>query len=294
MIGVSIAFVPMLQAFGGTESQTAFQKAVTILSVIAAATMMLIFFSTKERIQPATKTITMKQSFSALLKNKPLMLIIISMIISNSLMTVMQTVLVFFAKYNLGDPNIVSMLTIVMFIPLVIGTAITGTLSKKFGKKQTLIFITLFRAVALMAMYFTGYSNLVLVYVFYGLNGLFLGITTVLMTSMLADCIVYSEWSTGIRSDGLSFSMRTFMAKLASAIGGGLSALLLAVYGYQAGTEVSVFTMNGIYQMISLFPAIAAVIGVIPLFFYSISADKLKAMTKQIEERAQRTEAAVE
>jgi len=85
------------------------------------------------------------------------------------------------------------MLTIVMFIPLIIGAAIMGTLSKKFGKRQNLIFITLLRSIALMAMYFTGCSKLVLIYVFYGLNGLLIGISTVLLTSMFADCIVYSE-----------------------------------------------------------------------------------------------------
>ncbi len=290
IIGVSIVFVPMVNAFGGTSSQAAFQKAVIILAVIAAATMMLIFFSTKERVQPTQRTVTIKESFRALFTNKPLMLVIISFIISNSFMTIMQAMVVFFAQYNLGDSNLVSILTICMFIPLLIGAGLTGVIAKAFGKKNTLIYSTLLRALVLFVFYFVGYDNMIAIYIFYAINGLLIGIPIVLLTSMISDCVVYSEWKTGIRSDGLSFSMRTFMAKLASAIGGGLSAFILALYGYVANNPVSEFTQTGIFNTMSIFPAAAAVVGIIPIFFYSLTQDKVVEMTKEIEERKAQAE----
>lgn len=275
LFGVSVVFVPMLQAFGGTKSQGAFQTAVIILSVIGAVTMMLIFFSTKERVQSTNRTVTLKESFRALVTNKPLMLIIISSVIINSIMSVMQAMLVFFAEYNLGNASLVSILTLVMFAPLLIGTALTGVISRKLGKKQTLIYASVLRALVLFVLFLAGYKNIYTVYIFTGLYGLMFGMSTVLLTSMIADCVVYSESKTGIRADGLSFSMRTFMAKVSGAIGGGLSAMLLAAYGYVANNPVSEFTQGGIFNAMSLFPAIVTMIGVVPIFFYSVSKEKV-------------------
>ncbi len=285
IIGVSVAFVPMLQAFGGTSSPLAFQKTVIIFSVIAGAAMMFIFFSTKERVEPTQKTITVKESLGALIHNKPLMLILVSFVVTSSITSIMQAIALFFAQYNLGDAGLVSILTMVMFIPLVIGSAFTAVISKKLGKKRTLILSAILRAMILLIFYFIGYQNLTAVFIFYALNGLLIGMSTILLTSMIADCVIYSEWKTGIRADGLSFSMRTFIAKISSAIGGGLSAVLLAAYGYAANQPVSAITQEGIFHIISLLPAIAALVGVIPIFFYSLTQAKVEAMTSEIEER---------
>jgi sugar (glycoside-pentoside-hexuronide) transporter len=285
IIGVSVAFVPMLQVFGGTGSSFAFQKTVTIFSCIAGAAMMFIFFSTKERVEPAKKMITVKESLGALIHNKPLMLILISFVITSSITTIMQSIALFFAQYNLGDAGLISMLTMVMFIPLVVGSALTAVISKKLGKKRTLIVSAILRAIILFAFYITGYSNLTAVFIFYALNGLLIGMSTILLTSMIADCVVYSEWKMGIRADGLSFSMRTFVAKISGAIGGGLSAVILAAYGYTANQPISDFTQKGIFNIISLFPAIAALAGVIPIFFYTLTQSKVEEMTGEIEMR---------
>jgi len=285
VIGISVAAVPLLEAFGGIGSASAYRTVAIIMAVICAAGMITMFFTTKERVKPENRTVTLKESFGALIKNKPLMLIIVSFIVTNSIMAITQAITVFFAEYNLGNAELVPLITMSMFIPLLIGTGLTGLVSKRIGKKKTLIFSSLLRAVSLLALYFTGFTNLTTVLVFNAISGFFLAFPLVLLTSMISDCVVFSEWKTGIRGDGLSFSMRTFMAKLASAIGGGLSAVLLAAYGYVSSQPVTEFTQAGIFNMMSLFPAIAAFVGIIPIFFYTLTQEKVEKMTLEIEER---------
>jgi len=246
-------------------------------------TMMLIFFTTKERVKPDKVKSSVKESFKVIFKNKPLMLVIASFVISMSIMTITQAVMVFFAQYNLGDAGLVPVITIAMFIPLLLGTALAGPLAKKLGKKKLFIYSNILRAVALFAFFFVGYQSLPFVLLFVALNGFLVGIPLVLLTAMLADGVVYAQWKLGIRNDGLVFSMRTFMSKISSAIGGGLAAFLLGIYGYVANAEQTQQTLNGIFHMNTIWPAVATVLGIIPFLFYDLTDKKVIEITAELE-----------
>jgi len=290
IVGTNLVVVPMLEGFGGLESPGAYRTVAIIFGVICMITMMTIFFSTKERVEPDKEKTSVKESFKVIFKNKPLILAIISFVIIMSITTIMQAVMVFFAKDNLGDANLVPLLTIALFIPLLVGTALAGTLAKKFGKKKLFIYVNLIRVVVSVFFLLVGYENLILVLVFIGLNGFLLGIPTVLLTAMLSDSVVYAQWKLGIRNDGLVFSMRTFMAKISSAIGGGLAAFLLGLYGYVANIEQTQQALTGIFHMNTIWPAVATVIGIIPFFFYDLTDEKVERITAEIESQGDEKE----
>jgi len=290
IVGTNLVVVPMLEGFGGLESPGAYRIVAIIFGVICMITMMTIFFSTKERVEPDKEKTSVKESFKVIFKNKPLILAIISFVIIMSITTIMQAVMVFFAKDNLGDANLVPLLTIALFIPLLVGTALAGTLAKKLGKKKLFIYVNLIRVVVSVLFLLVGYENLILVLVFIGLNGFLLGIPTVLLTAMLSDSVVYAQWKLGIRNDGLVFSMRTFMSKISSAIGGGLAAFLLGLYGYVANTEQTQQALTGIFHMNTIWPAVATVIGIIPFFFYDLTDEKVERITAEIESQGDEKE----
>ena len=107
-----------------------------------------------------------------------------------------------------------------------------------------------------------------------------------MLTAMLADSVVYAQWKLGIRNDGLVFSMRTFMAKISSAVGGGLAAFLLGIYGYSGEAAVQTQrALTGIFHMNTIWPAVATVIGIIPFFFYSLTDEKVAEITAELEEQ---------
>ncbi|MDX1357544.1 MAG: MFS transporter [Clostridia bacterium] len=284
LVGTNLAVVPMLEGFGGINSPKAYQMVAIIFGIICMITMILIFFSTKERVQPDKSKSTVKESFRVIFKNKPLILAIVSFVIIMSITTIMQAVMVFFAKDNLGDANLVPIITMAMFVPLLLGTALAGPLSKKMGKKKLFIYTNLIRVVILLAFLAAGYQSLPLVLVFIAINGFLMGIPTVLLTAMLADSVVYAQWKLGIRNDGLVFSMRTFMAKISSAIGGGLAAFLLGIYGYSGEAAAqSQQALTGIFHMNTIWPAVATVIGIIPFFFYNLTDEKVAEITAELE-----------
>ncbi|MBN2557907.1 MAG: MFS transporter [Clostridia bacterium] len=283
MVGTGVLVVPMLGAFGGVGSARAYKMVALIFSIICTITMIGIFFATKERVLPDNKKISVKDNFKVIFRNKPLLLAICSYVIIMSIMTISQAVMVFFAQYNLNDVGLVPLLTIVMFIPLLAGTAMSGPLSGKFGKKNLFIYSGILRIITYIVFFFTGYGNTVLVLVFVAMIGFLMGMPTVLLTAMLADSVVYAQWKLGIRSDGLVFSMRTFMSKISSAIGGGLAALLLGLYGYVPNAVQSRMALDGIFHMNTLLPAAATFLGLIPFLFYDLTDRKVAEITAELE-----------
>lgn len=277
ILGASLLVVPLLQAFGGESSASAYQRVAVIFGVFGAVTMMGIFFSTKERVQPVKKErITFKETLQTLYKNKPLLLIMLALLISTTAMTLLSAMMIFFAKYNLGDAAYVTNLMGAIFLPLMIGTALTNVVARRIGKKRTFMITSLLRVVTLIAFFFMGYDNLTLVYVMMGLNGFFSAFPTVLLTAMISDSVDYAQWQLGIRSEGLAFSMRTFTAKLASAISGGFSALLLSVVAFVPnGTVQPASALSGFFNTLTLYSAILIALGIVPMIFYTLTEEKM-------------------
>jgi glycoside/pentoside/hexuronide:cation symporter, GPH family len=111
--------------------------------------------------------------------------------------------------------------------------------------------------------------------------GLAYGITIPLLWAMIADVADFSEWKNKRRATGIIFSAMIFGLKVGLGIGGALGGYILALYGYDAElTLQSAKAIFGIRMSVSIFPAIAFIIGVSTLFFYEIN----KKLEFQIEE----------
>ena len=105
------------------------------------------------------------------------------------------------------------------------------------------------------------------------LHGFFYGITIPLLWAMIADVADYSEWKNNRRATAIIFSAMMVGLKLGLSIGGALVVKILGFYGYQANTEFAQAenVIQGIKQLVSIFPSIPFLIGVILLFFYEIN-----------------------
>ena len=61
---------------------------------------------------------------------------------------------------------------------------------------------------------------------------------TMLIWALVSDCLDYSEWKTGFRSDGSMYSMYTFSRKIGSTIASSGLAFSLGLVGYVSGENV--------------------------------------------------------
>jgi len=129
---------------------------------------------------------------------------------------------------------------------------------RKYGKR-TVILATSALSFALSLVRMIVYIENVYVYTVLNILTL-LGQTafTMLIWALVSDCLDYSEWKTGVRSDGSMYSLYTFSRKIGSTVASTGIAAGLSLVGYVSGANVvqTPEAVRGIYYLCSGIPTL--------------------------------------
>lgn len=275
-----------------------------ILSVIAAFMLIFLFSlagrKTKERVVQTIKEPSVLEGFKVMVKNKPLMLIIISNVIGSltGLAGVFQTYY-YDTVLNLnsavlwiGLPGTIFGFLTYLLIP---------KLKQKFDNKQIVIMNILCRLIVGSIVFVIGlnfYNKSVLAvsillmiqnFIFSFFNT----INMVIPTEMIGDTVDYMEWKTGERNEGVSFSVLTFVGKMTGSISTSLGTALLPIIGLtfatnDMGEKIAIKgdkTDLYIWALFTLIPHILGLFSLIPYLFYDLTGDKLKTIRSEVKEK---------
>ena len=135
-------------------------------------------------------------------------------------------------------------------------------------------------------MYFVGFKSIPVILIFLFLTGLSGGTIGVIPTILIADCVDYMEWQTGKRSEGVSFSVQTFMAKASSALQGWALGYLLA-WAQVGGADAITYDPGKLWSVYTIIPALGSVLCIIPLIFYDLKGEKLERVRRELPLRRQ-------
>ncbi len=286
-VGIMVAailVIPMVEYFGNGDDAKGYLYTASVLSTIAAGLMLLAFFNTQERVTPKADRPSLAKSISALIHNRPLQMIVLMSLVSVFAMAA-QSLFIYFVTYNLGDRGLLPLLMLITVAAIVVGMMPVPGLSRAFGKKATFALLIVLRAVVSIVYWFVGYESISTVYAMTFFNGLFLGGVGVLTTAMIADSIEYMEWRTGERSEGIIFSVQTFMAKISTAIGGFMGGTALSVVGYVPNVEQSGEVLQGIFILLTLVPGLGGLLALIPLYYYELNERRHREILMALSER---------
>jgi GPH family glycoside/pentoside/hexuronide:cation symporter len=111
------------------------------------------------------------------------------------------------------------------------------------------------------------------------------GPVSVLQWAIYTDTADYSEWKTGRRATGLVMSASLFALKMGIALGVAGLAWILAAYGYEANQEQTEKGLLGIRMVMSVYPAIFAVIGMFVMFFYPLKKHTMMQVETELVAR---------
>jgi GPH family glycoside/pentoside/hexuronide:cation symporter len=106
-----------------------------------------------------------------------------------------------------------------------------------------------------------------------------------LLWSMYADTADYSEWKSGRRATGLVFSASSMSQKFGWTLGGAFAGWLLAFYGFQANVVQNDSTQTGIRMMVSIYPAIGALVSGLFMLVYPLKETLLKEIESDLARR---------
>lgn len=270
-----------------------------LISAAGTSLSWLAFFGTKERFEDKKEKVTVKEYLAAYTKNKPLILVIISSILGSA-MLMAQTSGAYLANYLFTPYKekfpVQTVMTVAIGAGMMVAMVLMPVLRKKMSLKAIYISSAFFGAIVHLIMYFLGYSNF---YVFLGMlvfAGLPLGIFNVITYAMIADSVDYLEWKTGRRSEGACFACQTFISNLTAGISNFITTQVLEIFNYvqpirerdAAGKLIEIVqnqnaeTLDGMFIMVTVIPAISLALAAIPMFFNDYTGKKKEEIQKEL------------
>ncbi len=274
------------------DYKTGTQEAVIVITILTVIFFLFTFLWTRERIKPITEKTSLKADVKDLLKNAPWFILVGAGISTIFFNTIRDGAAIYYFKYYFQGQNDIyfnpinvtlAISTIYLLLGQaanIIGVVLAKPVSDKIGKKNTFAIAMICASVFSIMFYFIGKSNIAVILIFQALISLSAGIIFPLVWSMYADAADYSEWKNNRRATGLVFSAASMSQKFGASIGIALAGWLLAFYGYHANVAQTIETQNGIRMMLSIYPAIGALLAAGFMFIYPLKEslmDKIEA-----------------
>ena len=257
-----------------------------------------LFNRSAERMPQDLEKVPRKEIFQVVLKNKPMILAILSsMICCTRYLLLVAAIYVSAYVIQIGSLSaeaVLLILFVVVGVGMFAGILSTPLLYKYFGYKPTYIFYGIFGFITLGVAFFIDYSNLYIIFPLMFLGGISLGGYNVLPYPMTGDSLDYLEWKTGKRMEGICFSINSFATKFNNAFGAiGVSLTLVLIKFVQpevAGEQMpqTDSTIRGIYALVTLIPAIGFGLSIIPMFFYDYYGEKKQKILEELRERKEK------
>lgn len=278
-----------------------------IFSVIGGALFQVVGLGTREKIAPSEEKNSLIANFKIMWKNKPFRKIMISGVLGSPKMLLMLAAMPLITYYFASKNPLLAMVYMVLLGgALFIGNlgimAFATKLNQKYSKKQLHIWgnaVGIIPYLGVYFMYLADPRNLVAWYwlivaaVLFFFAGISMGLTLVIQTYMIADCVDYEEYKNNIRPDGVFFSGQTFIAKITAGIATLLSGLIYSIYGFSdanvdkvnayvsAGQQPRLLPefdpyMRALFVMVSIPPAIGCVLSILPMLNYPLSDKRSK------------------
>ena len=257
---IAILLIPNTNMLGGTQS--AWIKVSVIFALISLLSLLVLYKVTKENAHIVEKSededVTFGEGIKMLFKNKYWVIMLVLQFMMNISYGLSSSGGTYYAKYILGNDNIVALLGAVGLIPTFLGFILTGPLASKLGMTKTCMVSCVMGAAACLVRVFTPYS--LMTCIVGGAVTTFANIPLMcLFGAMVNNCVEYNDYKFGKRIVGMTNSANSFGSKIGSGIGASLIGWLLAAAGYNAALEVQPASVDtaifafGIYIPLALF-----------------------------------------
>ena len=278
-----------------------------VLGIIAGSIGMFLFslsgFCVKERVVQNSQEPSIIDCFKYMFKNKHLMLIVLASIIG-TVEGIAGSYSQYFYPVSLGMAS----LSLVAGIPGTVTNWLTfgfmSKLEKKYSSKKIIIGNAFMKAGIAVIIFLLGsrhYTNAKVIVPLMAIYGVFTSIgyaiSAVIPTKMIGETVDYMEWKTGERSEGMAFSLLTFISKLTGSLSTSVSVAIAPLIGLEnVNDQLQLVENSGIntrfwlWGCVTAIPAVLGLLALIPYKFYDLEGKKLEMVQSEI--RARREELA--
>lgn len=287
---VALSMVPVF-CFDANENviPERFTLLAVVFGVCCIVSYLILVAFTKERVrtvpQPGQK-FEYKNVIKAAVKNRPLIGVMVATIGSMLTITGSSQTYSYIYKEVYGNTDMIMVATVAAMPFMFIVFPLIPMLVKKYGKRNVILITSAFSLVVSLVKVVLYIESVVL---FTALNiASMVGQTafTMLIWALVSDCLDYSEWKTGFRSDGSMYSLYTFSRKIGSTVASTGIAASLGLVGYVSGQNVvqTPEAVTGIYYVCNMIPVLCYALQMIGVgLIFNLNKEKTDEMYAEMK-----------
>ncbi|MDQ1922756.1 MFS transporter [Massilia pseudoviolaceinigra] len=254
--------------------------------VLASLLFVVTFFNTRERIAPPPRQKTrVRDDIRDLAGNRPWMVLFFLALIIMVSITLRTTTAAYYFKYVVERPDLLKSFLPAYMAAAAAGAALTPLMTRFVDKKTLMMVLMSLTALFSAAFFFVDATQIGVMYALQIALGLVLGPKSPLAFSMYADTADYNEWRNGRRATAMTFAAATFSQKLGTALAVGVIGAVFTVLGYVPNAAQSGGSQAGIIWLMSVIPALFALLAVAVMFFYNLDSHKLRQIQADLMAR---------
>lgn len=235
-----------------------------LIMCFVAMILMLTIRTVKERHVVEQEVPSLKQILNAVSGNKYLLMFILAFVFiggANFAFTLMP----YIARDVFNDPSLSSLFLFAMIGPAMLASPLVPIGIRKIGKIATFAWATVALIVLSLITWFVGHQHIEIFVALTMIKAIALGVTLVMPSIFIADCIEYGYIQSGKRLEAVSFATQTFANKATTAVGGAIAMGYLAMVGFIQTTGGAVVqqppqVIQGMWDVLNLGHAIGLVI----------------------------------
>lgn len=255
-----------------------------VFGILCIVSYMILCTFTRERVRVSVaegEKFEFAKVFKAVLKNRPLIGVMFATIGSMLTITGSSQTYSYIYKEVYQNTDMIMVSTVAAIPFMIVVFPLIPKLVAKYGKRNVILITSAISfAVCLVKVVF--YIENVMVFTVLNIVSM-IGQTafTMLIWALVSDCLDYSEWKIGFRSDGSMYSMYTFSRKIGSTIASSGIAASLGLVGYVSGQNVvqTPEAVTGIYYICNIIPLLCYAFQLIGVgLIFNLNKEKTDAM----------------
>lgn len=283
---IAIMVIPLSNMLGG--DQQAWVKLAIILGVIAGLSFWILYLKSRETSNKneivssdedaMEENVPFMEGVKILFSNKYWVYMLMISLLSQLSFGLSGATGAYYAKWILGDDNLVAVLGGAGLIPTFAGFLLVGPMVKKLGVTKT-VYVSMGIAILGTAIRAFAPGSFMLT-ITVGLLPTFGMIPIMALAGVMTNnCVDYNEWKTGKRLLGMTNSVSGFGGKVGVGLGGSLTGWVLALGAYNAALAVQpASAINAIYAISVYIPLILYII----IFIFAKKYESLEKIYPQI------------
>lgn len=293
---MSAATMPLILFFGNgsTSSGNGYFWAAVIFSVISIPAFWICAFSNKEVIGGDGKTHTVGDTmrrlwgaFRTIIINRDAMCVVAAMFLFLTGVFGRLGIMAYQFIYVLKNPMAMGYFAVALQLGMGLVNLYAPFLLSRVDKKICGALSSAAQVICCVLFFIFGQQGNVMASV---IVGFFYGFTNLggLVSYGLCGEIIDDSWlKTGVRFDGVIYSVISFSTKLGNAIGGSIGIVILAAVGFVANTEMSNEVLTRMNAVINFGPALFFALAIVPFLMISMTNAKGRENEKLIAEKQQ-------